>query len=81
MVVTASASAAVLLPLLLHIQARQAVAEAAALKVSTSPLLKLVNKGLKEEEEEVPVSAAGSKEDLGGHMGLMCGTKPLPHPL
>ena len=60
MVVTTSACAAVLLPLLLRIHTTHAVAETAASKVSTSPLLKLINKGLKE-VEVVPVSATRSK--------------------
>lgn len=69
MAVTTSACAAVFLPLLLHIPTTYAVAETAALKVSISPLLKLVNKRLKE-EEVVPVSATRSKRqwDLGGHV-------------
>lgn len=85
MEVTASACAAVLLPLLLPIHTTHAVAETAALKVSISPLLTLRSKGLKE-EEVVPVSATRSKRqwDLGGHVaqvGLICGTKTLPDPL
>lgn len=48
------------------------------LEASISPLLKLINEGLKE-EEVVPVSATRSKSQWD-QVGLMYGTKALPDP-
>lgn len=58
--VTASACAAVFLPLLLHIHTTRAAAETAAVEVSICPLLKLISKGLKEEVVPVSATARGS---------------------